>query len=82
MFVEGFACFICMDLLQMANTCGLQDGKSFNFNSNFNRKRPGVLELNKKVIVRQKPSRLYDSVWSYASVTLVRIDFRPETSEK
>ena len=32
MFVEGFACFIRMDLLQLANTCGLQDGKSFNFN--------------------------------------------------
>ena len=47
-FVEGFACFIRMDLLQMANTCGLQDGKSFNFNGNFNWKRPGVLDLNKK----------------------------------
>ena len=66
----------------MANTCGLQDGKSFNFNGNFKGKRHGVLELNKKVIVRQKPSSLYDSVSSYASVALVRIDFRPETSEK
>ena len=45
--VEGFACFVCMDLLQLTNTCGLQEGKSFNFNGNFNGKRLGVLELNK-----------------------------------
>jgi len=81
-FVEGFACFICMDLLQMANTCGLHDGKSFNFNGNFKGKRHGVLELNKKATVRQKPSSPHDSVWSHASVALVRIDLRPETSEK
>ena len=46
--VEGFACFVRMDLLQLRNTCGLQDRKSFNFNGNFNGKRPGVLDLNKK----------------------------------
>ena len=46
--VEGFSCFVRMDLLQLTNTCDLQDGKSFNFNGNFNWKRPGVLDLNKK----------------------------------
>ena len=45
--VEGFACFVRMDLLQLTNTCGLQEGKSFNFNGNFNGKRLGVLDLNK-----------------------------------
>ena len=29
---EGFACFVRMDLLQLTNTCGFQDGKFFNFN--------------------------------------------------
>ena len=48
--VEGFSCFVRMDLLQLTNTCGLQDGKSFNFNGNFNWKRPGVLNLNKKLL--------------------------------
>ena len=41
--VEGFSCFVRMDLLQLTNTCGLQDGKSFNFNGIFNWKWPGVL---------------------------------------
>ena len=44
--VEGFSCFVRMDLLQLTNTCDLQDGKSFNFNGNLNWKRPGVLDLN------------------------------------
>ena len=35
-------------VLQLGNTCGLQGGKSFNFNGNFKGKRPGVLDLNKK----------------------------------
>ena len=46
--VEGFACFVCMDLLQLTNTCGLQEGKSFNFNANFNGKGLGVKDKNKK----------------------------------
>ena len=46
--VEGFACFVHMDLLQLTNTCGLQEGKSFNFNANFNGKGLGVKDKNKK----------------------------------
>ena len=46
--VEGFACFVRMDLLQLTNTCGLQGGKSFNFNANFNGKRLGVKDKSKK----------------------------------
>ena len=34
---EGFACFVRMDLLQLANARGLQNRKSFDFNGNFNR---------------------------------------------
>ena len=45
--VEGFSCFVRMDLLQLTNTCGLQEEKSFTFNGNFNGKRLGVLNLNK-----------------------------------
>ena len=48
--VEGFSCFVRMDLLQLTNTCGLQDGRSFNFNGNLNGKRPVVLKLNKKLL--------------------------------
>ena len=66
----------------MANTCGLQEGKSFSFNGNFKGKRPGVLELNKKVIVRQNPCSLYQAPCSGASIALIGIDFRPETAEK
>ena len=46
--VEGFSCFVRMDLLQLTNTCGLQGGKSFNFNANFNGKRLGVQDKSKK----------------------------------
>ena len=46
--VEGFACFVRMDLLQLTNTCGLQEGKSFNFNANFNGKGLGVKDKSKK----------------------------------
>ena len=46
--VEGFACFVCMDLLQLTNNCGLQDGKSLNQRGNFNGKLSGVLDLYKK----------------------------------
>ena len=73
---------ISLDLQLSKSSRGLHGGACFNFNGNFNWKRPGVLDLNKKMIVRQEPSSLYDSVWSYASVALVRIDFHPETSEK
>ena len=42
--------FVRMDLLQLTNTCGLQDGKSFNPHRNFNGKRPVVLKLNNKLL--------------------------------
>ena len=52
------------------------------FQWQFQRETAWCAGFKQKVTVRQKPSSLYDSVWSYASVALVRIDFRPETSEK
>ena len=68
-----------MDLLQLANTCGFQDGKSFNFTG----KRPVVLDLNKKSDCETKtkqPIAFCDLTrfWD----TIIGIDFHQDKSEE
>ena len=71
-----YHCFFRMDLLQLTNTCGLQDGKSFNPNRNFNGKRPGVLDLNKKWSVEHW---FCDLTWSWYSNQILK---RPSTIQE
>ena len=80
MFVEGFACFIRMDLLQMANTCGLQEILQFQWQ--FQLETAWCAGFKQKVIVRQKPSSLLHSGHLYGPGTLIGIDFHPETSRE